>query len=132
MSIDTRREILKLRKTWIVLALALALVVALGVLAGCGKEEVTTTTTAAPPADQPVSGGTLSIYINEPAFIDPVNLQESEGTKVGNALFDSLAKFDPITAKLCRPRPSHGTPTPTRPCGPSSSAKARKFTTARQ
>jgi len=91
---------LKIRKTWIVLALALALVVALGVLAGCGKEEVTTTTTAAPPADQPVSGGTVNIYINEPAFIDPVNLQESEGTKVGDMLFDSLAKFDPITSKL--------------------------------
>ncbi len=81
--------------------LGLVLVVALGVVAvGCGEEEVTTTTTAAPPVDQPVSGGTLSVYISEPAFIDPVNLQESEGTKVGDALFDSLAKFDPITGKL--------------------------------
>jgi oligopeptide transport system substrate-binding protein len=90
---------LKLNKTWLVLLLAVVLVAALGAVVGCGGGEETTTTTAKP-ADQPVSGGTLSIYINEPAFIDPVNLQESEGTKVGDALFDSLAKFDPITAKL--------------------------------
>ena len=116
---------MKLRKTWIVLALAA------GARCGAGRrlpvaasDEVTTTTTAAPPADQPVSGGTLNVYINEPAFIDPVNLQESEGTKVGDALFDSLAKFDPITGEAAAGRGRVlGRPTPTPPCGPSSCAR---------
>jgi peptide/nickel transport system substrate-binding protein/oligopeptide transport system substrate-binding protein len=45
-------------------------------------------------------GGTLSYYISEPAFIDPVNLQESEGTQVGQAVFDSLVAFDPIDSSI--------------------------------
>jgi oligopeptide transport system substrate-binding protein len=57
----------------------------------------TTTTTA---AGGPVKGGTLNIYINEPVAIEPLDLEESEGVKVGSALFDSLVDFDPITAKI--------------------------------
>jgi peptide/nickel transport system substrate-binding protein/oligopeptide transport system substrate-binding protein len=45
-------------------------------------------------------GGTFNFYISEPAFIDPVNLQESEGTQVGQAVFDSLVAFDPITSEV--------------------------------
>lgn len=45
-------------------------------------------------------GGTFKFYIAEPAFIDPVNLQESEGTQVGQAVFDSLVAFDPITSEV--------------------------------
>ena len=45
-------------------------------------------------------GGTFAFYISEPAFIDPVNLQESEGTQVGQAVFDSLVAFDPITSEI--------------------------------
>ena len=30
-------------------------------------------------------GGTFNFYISEPAFIDPYNLQESEGVQVGQA-----------------------------------------------
>ncbi|MBN1193157.1 MAG: ABC transporter substrate-binding protein [Coriobacteriia bacterium] len=47
-----------------------------------------------------VEGGTFNFRINEPAFIDPVNLQESEGTQVGQAVFDSLVSFDPITSEV--------------------------------
>lgn len=92
---------MRIHKRWFALALVVALVAALGVVVGCGGDDETTTTSAAAPSgDQPVTGGTFSFYINEPAFIDPVNLQESEGTQVGNCLFDSLVKFDYVTGEL--------------------------------
>ena len=55
----------------------------------------TTPTTAGPP-----SGGTLAVYITEPDSIDPMNLWESQGIQVGNAVFDSLASFDYATGNL--------------------------------
>ena len=92
------------KRNWYVCLLALALVGVLALAAACGDKEETTTT-AAPTettvaGDQPVEGGTFNIYINEPAFIDPVNLQESEGTQVGQQLFDSLAAFNYKTGKI--------------------------------
>jgi peptide/nickel transport system substrate-binding protein/oligopeptide transport system substrate-binding protein len=83
--------------------LALTLVAALFSMGGCAAEEE--------PAEEPVEGeepvesgvtkgGTFNFYISEPAFIDPVNLQESEGTQVGQAVFDSLVEFDPITSEV--------------------------------
>ena len=42
----------------------------------------------------------LNIYINEPVAIDPVDLEETEGVQVGQALFDSLATFDFKTMKI--------------------------------
>jgi len=39
-------------------------------------------------------GRTISYYINQPACIDPFDLQESEGTAVSSNLFDSLTYFD--------------------------------------
>ncbi|MRR12176.1 ABC transporter substrate-binding protein, partial [bacterium] len=82
----------RIRKSFaIILVVALTLTM-LG-LAGCngggdegeGEEEPTSDVT---------KGGTFNFYISEPAFIDPVNLQESEGTQVGQAVFDSLVAFD--------------------------------------
>lgn len=91
----------RFKRTWVIVFLAVALVGAMGLLMGCGG---TTATTAGAPTtaagDQPVVGGTLNFYIAEPAFIDPVNLQESEGTKVGSSVFDSLVGFDPKTQEL--------------------------------
>jgi peptide/nickel transport system substrate-binding protein/oligopeptide transport system substrate-binding protein len=80
----------------IVLALALALS-ALGMV-GCAKKDEGTD----PGTDNGgvQKGGTFNFYISEPAFIDPVNLQESEGTQVGQALFDSLVTFDPLTSEV--------------------------------
>jgi peptide/nickel transport system substrate-binding protein/oligopeptide transport system substrate-binding protein len=83
--------------------LALTLVAALFSMGGCAAEEE--------PAEEPVEGeepaesgvtkgGTFNFYISEPAFIDPINLQESEGTQVGQAVFDSLVEFDPITSEV--------------------------------
>jgi peptide/nickel transport system substrate-binding protein/oligopeptide transport system substrate-binding protein len=68
-------------------------------LAGCGGEEEEPEGEE-PVAEGPVEGGTFNFYISEPAFIDPVNLQESEGTQVGQALFDSLVTFDPISMEV--------------------------------
>ena len=80
----------RLRISFVVLA-ACALV--LGVVAGCAPSGGTTgggTTTGAK------SGGEMSFYIGEPAYIDPYNAQESEGTQVEQALFDSLTRVDPL------------------------------------
>jgi len=68
-------------------------------LAGCGGGEEEPDSEE-PVSEGPVEGGTFNFYINEPAYIDPVNLQESEGTQVGQVLFDSLVAFDPITSEV--------------------------------
>ena len=70
------------------LMLAVLMVVMVAAVAACGDDDEEATTTTAAAGDQPVEGGTFNIYISEPAFIDPVNLQESEGTQVGNQLFN--------------------------------------------
>lgn len=43
---------------------------------------------------------TLVVYIQEPAFIDPYNAQESEGVQVVYDVFDSLVDFDPLTSEI--------------------------------
>jgi peptide/nickel transport system substrate-binding protein/oligopeptide transport system substrate-binding protein len=84
--------------------LALALAAAMFSVAGCAKEEEPeepeTPGETEEPGDEITRGGTFKMYIGEPAFIDPVNLQESEGTQVGQSLFDSLVTFDPITSEI--------------------------------
>lgn len=77
--------------------LALALVGAMFAVGGCTPKDDGTTEA---PADGIQKGGTFNFYISEPAFIDPINLQESEGTQVGQAVFDGLVAFDPITSKV--------------------------------
>lgn len=81
------------------LAVALALVLVFGVagLAGCAA---TTEEPEKPAGEEAVKGGTMSFYINEPAFIDPVNAQESEGMQVVHSVFDSLVDFDPVTSEI--------------------------------
>ncbi|MDO8880098.1 MAG: ABC transporter substrate-binding protein [Coriobacteriia bacterium] len=82
------------------LALVLALALAATMLAAGGC----TTTTDEEPGEEPAVdekvGGTFNFYISEPAFIDPINLQESEGTQVGQSVFDSLVTFDPLTSEV--------------------------------
>lgn len=82
------------RKLRSVLACALAVVLVGSALSlgGCKKS---TSTTDKGTATKVVKGGTLSYYIGEPAYIDPYNTQESEGTEVEQALFDSLTAFNP-------------------------------------
>jgi len=79
----------RFRKTVAVVA---ACVLVLGVVAGCAPTTTTTTTTTT----TAVKGGTLSFYVGEPAYIDPYNTQESEGTQVEASVFDSLTAFDPL------------------------------------
>jgi oligopeptide transport system substrate-binding protein len=78
----------------------MALVLALGVVAGCGGEKETTTTSTAKAADQPVDGGTLVYEVGSPSFIDPTQAFESEGVEIVQAVFDSLVQFDPLTSEI--------------------------------
>jgi len=80
--------------------LALTLVVSMFSITGCAAEEEPTDDGTEEPVSDVTKGGTFNFYISEPAFIDPYNLQESEGTQVGQAVFDSLVAFDPITSEL--------------------------------
>jgi len=93
---------LKLHKrTLLGLILAIVLVGLLVAVVGCGGTSTSTTASTSGPATTTVAqGGTLNVYINEPVAIDPVDLEESEGTQVGQALFDSLATFDYKTMKV--------------------------------
>jgi len=79
------------------IVLALALAATMLTVGGCAKDEGGE---GEEPAAGVTKGGTFKFYISEPAFIDPVNLQESEGTQVGQAVFDSLVAFDPITSEV--------------------------------
>ena len=85
-----------------VLALALAVVFAAGIVGATGCTPTkpaggdATGTTATP-------GGTLSYYIGTPAYIDPYNTQESEGTVVESQVFDSLTAVDPLDATKVLP-----------------------------
>jgi peptide/nickel transport system substrate-binding protein/oligopeptide transport system substrate-binding protein len=79
------------------IVLVVALAAAMLTMGGCKKS--TDKGTEEPKSDI-TKGGTFNFRINEPAFIDPVNLQESEGTQVGQAVFDSLVQFDPLTSEV--------------------------------
>lgn len=82
---------------------ALALLLVLGLSAsvatvgGCAKKEEPKDDGAVAEDKQ---GGTFKYYINEPAYIDPYNCQESEGTQVTQSIFDSLTAIDPLTSEL--------------------------------
>lgn len=76
----------------------LALLLAFGMIAslgtGCAPKKEASGGDAA--AEEPQSGGTMSFYIGEPAYIDPYNAQETEGMQVTQAIFDSLTTFDDL------------------------------------
>jgi len=72
-------------------AVLAACVLTLGVLSGCAPTK---------PATEVKANNTLSFYIGEPAVIDPIDGQESEGIQVINSVFDSLVDFDPLTSEI--------------------------------
>jgi oligopeptide transport system substrate-binding protein len=79
----------------IALMLALGLVAAVGT--GCAPKQTTGDgTTGGTATNEPVKGGTLAYYLGDASYIDPYNTQESEGTQVEQAIFDSLTAFDPL------------------------------------
>ena len=86
----------------IALMLVLGLVAAIGT--GCAPKQTTGGgTTGGGATNEPKKGGTLSYYIGDAAYIDPYNMQESEGTQVGQSLFDSLTAFDPLSPEKVLP-----------------------------
>lgn len=86
-------------RTTVAILAALALVI--GMVAGCAPTKQAGTTTT--PTTEAKKGGSMSFYIGEPAYIDPYNTQESEGTQVEQALFDSLTRIDPLDASKLLP-----------------------------
>jgi peptide/nickel transport system substrate-binding protein/oligopeptide transport system substrate-binding protein len=89
-------EFMDRKRIWFVLALVAAMLGVVAFAAACGGGGGATTTSLA----GAVKGGTLNVYINEPVAIEPVDLEESEGTQVGQALFDSLTTFDYKTMEV--------------------------------
>jgi oligopeptide transport system substrate-binding protein len=87
----------RFRKAVAILAVS---ALALGALAGCAPKQATPTPVA---GNTPKSGGSMSFYIGEPAYIDPYNTQESEGTEVEQTLFDSLTRVDPLDPTKLNP-----------------------------
>jgi oligopeptide transport system substrate-binding protein len=85
----------------IALMLALGLVAAMG--AGCAPKQTTGETTGGTATNEPVKGGTLAFYLGDASYIDPYNTQESEGTQVEQAIFDSLTAFDPLKPEVIVP-----------------------------
>ena len=76
--------------------LATVLMVAVAVSSGCTPKQAATTA----PTEQVAKGGTISFELGDITAIDPYNAQESEGTQVTQALFDSLTVIDPKTGKV--------------------------------
>lgn len=87
-------------RTRTVIALLAVAALVVGTLAGCAPKAATDTPK---PGAEVKKGGKMSFYIGEPAYIDPYNTQESEGTQVEQALFDSLTRIDPLDAKKILP-----------------------------
>ena len=85
------------------LAALLAVVLALGITAATGCTPKKPTGSSGGEGSGPVKGGTLKVYLSTPAYIDPYNTQESEGTKVESQVFDSLTTVDPTDSKKVIP-----------------------------
>jgi peptide/nickel transport system substrate-binding protein/oligopeptide transport system substrate-binding protein len=79
-----------------------------GLLASCGGTTTTTTPASTPGSSTSTTGaaaqtgGTLQYALpaGDPAYIDPYNVQESQGTEVTQALFDGLVYFDWVTGEI--------------------------------
>lgn len=87
-------------RTSLALLLVFGLVFSVFGVAGCAPTAPQEPANGEEPSEEPVAGGTFVYYISQPAYIDPVNLQESEGTQVGQVLFDSLVTFDSLTSEV--------------------------------
>lgn len=72
---------------------------ALLALAGCGKK-VDGGSDSKPSSNGGQSGGELRVHVGNPVCIEPFDAQESEGTQICQALFDSLTEFDFRNSKV--------------------------------
>ena len=62
---------------------------ALAALAGCGGGGGKDGGNTAAAGDK-----VMSFYLSEPAYIDPYNAQENQGTAIARAMFDDLMTWD--------------------------------------
>jgi len=83
------------KRLWLVLSV---LAVALVLVASCAPKKVEEK--KPPVAEKPTKGGVFTYYIDEPAFIDPYNAQETEGVQIVANTFDGLVDFDPVTSEI--------------------------------
>lgn len=68
---------------------------ALAALAGCSNGGNTASSGSGTATDSSASGdNVMSFYLSEPAYIDPYNAQENQGTAVVRAVFDGLVTWD--------------------------------------
>jgi oligopeptide transport system substrate-binding protein len=85
-------------KKSVAVLVSVVVVTALMAVAGCTPS--TSSSGGGTSTTGPAKGGTLNYFVQEPASIDPYNTQESEGTVVESALFDSLTVIDPVAGKV--------------------------------
>ncbi|HEY5540260.1 MAG TPA: ABC transporter substrate-binding protein, partial [Coriobacteriia bacterium] len=85
-------------KKSVAVLLSIVVVAAMAAAAGCAPS--TSSTGGSTSTAGPVKGGKINYYLGDITAIDPYNLQESEGTQVGQALFDSLTVIDAKTGKV--------------------------------
>jgi peptide/nickel transport system substrate-binding protein/oligopeptide transport system substrate-binding protein len=78
-------------------------VFAVGIVGAAGCTPSKPAGTGAATGEQAVKGGSINVYIGTPAYIDPYNTQESEGTKVESLVFDSLTQVDAFDSKKVLP-----------------------------
>jgi oligopeptide transport system substrate-binding protein len=91
-------EVHRYLKKSVAVLLSVVLVAALAAAVGCTPS--TSSSGGSTTASGPAKGGTIKYYLGDITAIDPYNLQESEGTQVGQALFDSLTVIDAKTGKV--------------------------------
>ncbi len=89
------------KRLWHALTLVVVLGAAVWALAACGDGGTSGSGSAIGGGEEADDGGTFRVALaSDPAFIDPLNLQEELGVQVGDCLFDSLVTFDVKTGAL--------------------------------
>lgn len=67
---------------------------ALAALAGCSNDGGDTAGSSSTDSSSASGDNVMSFYLSEPAYIDPYNAQENQGTAVVRACFDGLVTWD--------------------------------------
>jgi peptide/nickel transport system substrate-binding protein/oligopeptide transport system substrate-binding protein len=90
----------ELKRKGLIILLVVVFVFAASFLAGCAKKEESKKTEK-PKEETPVKGGTYyhPLYA-DPVSLDPAHISESEGFRVGTAIFEGLVKYDPKTLEV--------------------------------
>lgn len=91
MAKDSKAPFMIGRRQFVGSALAAS---ALAALAGCGNTDSSTSEGSSDVSSSSSGDNILSVYSSEPAYIDPYNAKEVQGTMVVLACFDTLVEWD--------------------------------------